>query len=244
MATKHITLTQAAEHLRQIIAGADEHHRSARKAQMLFCAEVGSDYSWSESDLEKDGSGKQFITAMLEKALGKTASPSELSKHIGFARPKCRVVAGDLFDTAVKMRAEAVDSKGEKIFRSEDRALEKLLSQFKLPDVSTVETARQLALVDAKAAANKVETVEAQRSAAVKRVRSAINSLAGYFTPESIAALVAGLGSLEIKLPEQAEPEEVEPEQAAPAAFDINAILNSMTVDEKIKAIAALQVTK
>ena len=242
---KHITLTQAAEHLRQIIAGADEHHRSARKAQMLFCAEVGSDYSWSESDLEKDGSGKQFVTAMLEKALGKTASPSELSKHIGFARPKCRVVASELFDTAVKMRAEAVDSKGEKIFRSEDRALEKLLSQFKLSDVSTVETARQLALVDAKASANKVETVEAQRSAAVKRVRTSINGLADYYTGESIAALVAALGGLEVKLPEpkKAEPE---PEEVAPAGeFDLGMILQNMEAQQKtIDMLAALMLKK
>lgn len=241
MATKHITLDQAAAKLQSIIAEAASTSRSARKAQLLLCAEVGTDYGWTDTDLEKEGAGKQFITAMLEKALGSKPSPGELSKHVSFARPKVRACAGELFDTAV-----AVRSQNRELFRSEERALEKVLKQFKSDDVSTVETAASLAVRDAKAEANKTETIESKRDAAVKRVRSAINGLADYYTGESIAALVAAIGGLEIKLPEP-KAEEPSEEQHAPAGdFDLASILQNMQAQQAQQAqiLAALMAQK
>ena len=234
------TVKQLAAAFREIETGVLNQTREGRRGQLMLIADVGAEYGWNDNDMDARGKGREFVTAVLVSAskTGK-ASPSEISKYADTARPKIRPVIGQLFDRA----AAARDADGE-LWDREATVLSSMLKHFKSPDVSTVEIAFDRALQEKRAKSKAAGTVEAQREQAIKRVRSAVNGLADYYTGESIAALVAAMGGLEIKLPEQAEPEEVEPEQAAPAAFDINAILNSMTVDEKIKAIAALQVTK
>lgn len=208
---------------------------SARDAKIDTLANVSVGENWSVEALADKGVARSAIKSTLAQYHGVAESDlnaSEVAKYCTYAHPKVRDRLPTIRTSAAKVtKANRAWDKNAKV----ENTVYKICKHLKSDDVTSVKAATEAA--EAEYADSKKEKENAPKAGTVeafnKRMASLLKGAEKFYTKDSVEALKAAAGGLELKPVET-------PEESAPA--ELSDMLASLAGgdDTKTQAIAAL----